>query len=136
MKKIIAIIALAFMAITASAQISYGYTELRVGEYFFRGVLPHKGVANVFVYDTDFKEEAQTLYKFIKTNKAELEKKYDMVICGVFFENKVNHYQVSITAQTGDDYRMELAIKAQREKEKKEAEKAALAKLKSLDKVL
>lgn len=135
MKKIIAIIAFALMAITASAQISYRYTELRIGEYSFRGILPGRSTG-VFEYNTEFKEEAQTLYKFVKAHKVELEKKYDMVIYGVFFEDKVNHYQVSITAQTGDDYRMELAVKAQKEKEKKEAEKAATAKLKSLDKVL
>lgn len=113
MKKIIAIIALFISVVaygqwgTTTQQVKYvhptpssfykvgksTHLTFKIGDYEFVGPMAlgdrlYKSTKTAkggeFGYSCDTEEEAQTLYEFIKSNKEEIEAKYDVVIRRVF----------------------------------------------------
>lgn len=84
MKKILTIIAFAFIAITANAQFNQDRTEFRLGEYVFK----LKEVTFASLYDHEYEcildspytaeEDAYNLWYYIRIHRAEICKKYNV----------------------------------------------------------
>lgn len=126
MKKIVFIITMLLMGITASAQIVDTGTryELHIGGYVLKGTdskyydtLPY----GILEYRSDDAEEVEVLGNFIDKNKAQMEKKYDIVIVDCLHGKiKTDDYRVMVMAYSPEVYKKLQDIKERKIQEKED----------------